>query len=345
MPSLACRAPEVRARLQQYGYDPALADQYFDVIERGAEPPRVKAPESFIRALSRIGVAVNNRRPSISDTLAADSLLADSVGDKTEAEPDTLEVFGVRLFKRNSREFEPVTFGPVDPGYRLGPGDEVTIVLTGDVEDAYPLMVSREGMLFIPTVGQVSVNGLTLAQLEDRLYSVLGRVYSGVRRSADATTRFQVSLGELRTNQIFVIGDVARPAAYQVSSVGTVLNALYRAGGPTTRGSFRNVEIWRGGQIVQHFDLYDYLLRGDSRSDVRLENNDRVFVPPVGSQARLEGSVRRPGIYEVKSGEGIRELVSFAGGLKSDAIARRIQIDRIKPAAQRLPGDNRELID
>ena len=124
--------------------------------------------------------------------------------------------------RESQRVGDPIVAGPVDPGYRLGPGDEVQLVLTGDVEDAYALTVSREGYIFIPAVGQVSVNGLTLGQLEDQLFSRLSRVYSGVSRSVEATTRFQISLGRLRVNQVFVMGDVARPNAYQVSAAATV---------------------------------------------------------------------------------------------------------------------------
>jgi protein involved in polysaccharide export with SLBB domain len=170
-------------------------------------------------------------------------------------------------------------------------------------------------------------------------------VYSGVSRSRNASTRFQVTLGKLRANQVYVLGDVARPAAYQVSSAGTVLNALYQAGGPSGAGSFRNIEVRRGNQVVQHVDLYDYLLKGDGSSDIRIENQDRIFVPPAGAQVRIEGAVRRPFIYEVKPGEGVRELVAFAGGLNSDAVARRIQIDRILPPGERTPGVVRKLKD
>ncbi|NIU31534.1 MAG: hypothetical protein GWN82_12680, partial [Gemmatimonadetes bacterium] len=129
---------------------------------------------------------------------------------------------------------------------------------------AYNLEVTREGYVVIPDVGQVSVNGLTLDELEDRLYDRLGEVYSGVRRGPDATTRFDISLGRLRRNLVYVIGDVASPGAYQVSSVATVFNALHRAGGPTDEGSFRDIRVRRGGEVAARVDLYDYLVEGDA---------------------------------------------------------------------------------
>jgi polysaccharide biosynthesis/export protein len=339
---------QIRVRLQQAGYDPGLADRYFDAIERGGDPPRGEPSEAFMEAMGRLGLA-SRLRP---DTTAMDSLrLRELEMDSLRPpDPDTLgrremEVFGLRTFRRAGNLFEPMPYGPVDAGYRLGPGDEILLVLTGDVEDAYTLDVSREGIIFIPAVGQVSVNGLTLAQLEDVLYSRLGRVYSGVSRSPNASTRFSVSVGQLRVNQITVTGDVVRPGSYAVSSVGGLFNALYQAGGPTAEGSFRRVEIWRGGRLHHAADLYDFLVRGDGGSDIRLEHNDRIFVPPAGPQARVEGSVRRPAVYEVKPGESMRDLLAFAGGLRSDALVRRIQVDRILPPAEQRPGVYRTLVD
>lgn len=336
---------QVRARLQQMGYDPGLADEYFDVIERGGEPPRGQADSDFLRALQSIGIVVQGTPgmpgDSALEAFLADSLAADSLG----LDSDSLQVFGLSLFRGARSEFEPLALGPVPPDYRLGPGDQVVLILTGDVELAYTLDVTREGMVVIPDVGQISVNGLTMAQLEARLYGALGRVYSGVSRGPEATTHFSVSLGRLRTNQVFVIGETARPGSYPVSSSATVFNALYRAGGPKESGSFRHIEVRRGGEVIRRIDLYDYLLRGDSRDDVRLQHGDIVFVPIVGPQAAMTGEVRRPAIYELREGEGLRDLLNFAGGLAANAVVSRIQVDRVVPAGTRRGGIDRVLVD
>src|SRR5207302_4190661 len=139
------------------------------------------------------------------------------------------------------------------------------------VELAYTLQITREGFVLIPQVGQVHVANLTLDQLRDVLYTRLGRVYSGVRRTANATTRFDVSVANVRVNQVYVVGEVSQPGAYQISSLGTVFTALYAAGGVTERANMRRMEIRRAGKTVATLDLYDYLLRGDTRNDVRLE--------------------------------------------------------------------------
>jgi polysaccharide biosynthesis/export protein len=336
---------EVRARLQQAGYAPGLADSYFDSMDRGSAPAGQPA-EEFLAALRSIGVLARETELD-SDSLSLREFGREPLDSATlaGAESREIEVFGLRTFRRAGTEFQPQLHGPVDPSYRLGPGDELLLVLTGDVETAYVLDVTREGFVFIPDVGQVSVNGITLAQLEDVLYARLGRVYSGVSRSPSATTRFQVSLGGLRTNQVMVTGDVVRPGSYQVSSVAGLFNALYQAGGPTENGSFRHIEIHRGGRVAQIADVHDFLVRGDGGSDIRLEHNDRIFVPPAGIQARVEGSVRRPAIYELRPGEGLPELLLFAGGLRSDALVRRVQIDRIVPPSEQRPGYYRTLVD
>jgi polysaccharide export outer membrane protein len=337
---------QVRARLQQMGYDPDLADPYFDAMERGGGAPQGEASGDLLRTLREIGIAV---RGAGVDTIPTDGRLGDSL--RVEAvrvdslAPGELPIFGRELFQRATSQFQPVVSGPVDPGYRLGPGDQIALILTGDVETAYTLDVTREGYVVIPDVGQVFVNGLTLRELEDRLYTRLGAVYSGVGRGPGATAHFQVSLGKLRTNQVFIIGEVERPGAYQVSSVATAFNALYEARGPNRNGSFRRIEVRRGGEVIRTIDLYDYLLHGDSRDDIRLEQGDVIFVPLVGAQVGIRGAVRRPATYEPGADDGLRDLLRYAGRLEAGAVVRRVQIDRILPPDSRRPGVDRVLVD
>ncbi len=348
---------QARARLQQLGYDPSLADQYFDAMESGGEPPKGAVSKDFLTALRRMGI-VGRVGPmgvggAASDTLAADTLGADTLAvDTLEARDSAsarkrgeLQVFGRSLFDRRTNQFAPVVNGPVDPSYRLGPGDQLSLILTGDVEQAYDLQVTREGYVVIPDVGQLMVNGLTMDQLDDLLYTRLGRVYSGVRRGGGATTHFQASLGRVRSIQVYMVGEVTHPGAYQVSGLSTVFDALYRSGGPSPRGSFRRIEVRRGGNAVRHVDLYSYLLHGDSRDDVRLEQGDIIFVPVADRMVSLMGAVRRPAIYELRPEETLTDAITYAGGLEANAVARRIQIDRVLPPDRRRPGVDRVLMD
>jgi protein involved in polysaccharide export with SLBB domain len=192
--------------------------------------------------------------------------------------------------------------------------------------------------MLIPQVGQVFVSNLTLEQLRTVLYGRLGRVYSGVRRGQNATTRFDISVANVRANQIYVVGEVTQPGAYQISSLGTVLTALYAAGGVTERANLRRVEIHRLGKTVTTLDLYDYVLRGDTRSDIRLETGDVVFLPLHDTRVQVTGAVVRPAVYEMKAGETLADLFRAAGGFRPDAALRRVSIHRILPAAERGPG-------
>ncbi|MGZ8412199.1 MAG: SLBB domain-containing protein [Gemmatirosa sp.] len=254
-------------------------------------------------------------------------------------------IFGLDLFSNGTSLFDANAAGPVDRNYRLGPGDRLMLILTGDVEQAYPLTVTREGFVVIPQVGQLFVANLSLAELDNLLYSRLGRVYSGVRRGG-GTTRFSVSVVQLRSNQVFVTGDVQRPGSYRVSSAGTALTALYAAGGPSEAGSLRRIEVRRAGRVVGALDVYDYLIRGDASQDVRLQSGDVVFVPPRLARVRAVGEVLRPATYELKPGETLADLMRAAGGLTALAAPRRIQVERVVPPAQRdEPGHDRVVVD
>lgn len=254
-------------------------------------------------------------------------------------------IFGLDFFRRSSSQFNANLAGPVDAGYRLGPGDRLVLVLTGDVEASYSLDVTREGFIVIPQVGEVYVNGLTLAQLEDILYSRLGRVYSGVSRGPGATTRFSITPARIRSNFVYVVGDVVRPGAYQVSAAGTLLTALYAAGGPTDNGTLRDLQVRRNGRVVAHLDFYDYLINGDASHDIRLENGDIVFVPVHLGRVRVVGEITRPATYELRPSETLADALRFAGGFKATAARQRVQIERIVPPTERTAGRDRITTD
>ena len=320
-------ADQIRARLQASGYPPTLLDAYLGAQTPGQPSPVPGAQElAAIQSLGLPGAA------TLGGLLPVDTGLVRAVA------PGKSDVFGVDVFQRTTTQFLPLLAGPVPADYKLGPGDQLVLILTGDVELAYTLQVTREGFVLIPQVGQLFVSNLTLDQLRDLLYTRLGRVYSGVRRGAAATTRFDITVANVRANQAYVVGEVAQPGAYQISSLGTVLTALYAAGGVTERANLRAVEVRRLGKSIATFDLYDYLLRGDTRHDVRLETGDVVFVPVHGPRAQITGAVRRPAIYELKAGGGLAGLIEDAGGFRPDAQLKRLSVFRLLPAAERGPG-------
>src|SRR5947207_1347817 len=167
------------------------------------------------------------------------------------------------------------------------------------------------------------------------LYVRLGRVYSGVKRGPGATTRFDITVANVRANQVYVVGEVAQPGAYQISSLGTVVTALYAAGGVTELAKLRGVKVQRSGKTIATLDLYDYLLRGDTRSDIRLQTGDVVFVPIHESRVRVAGAVLRPAVYETQAGETLADMIKAAGGFRPDAALGRVKVDRILPADAR----------
>jgi polysaccharide biosynthesis/export protein len=255
-----------------------------------------------------------------------------------------LKIFGMDLFANHTTQFQPNVGGPVDPSYKLGPGDQLVLILTGDVELARSLQVTREGFIVIPQVGQIDVNNLTLTQLTDVLYDRLSKVYSGVRRGPNATTHFSISVSRLRSNQVFVVGDVVQPGSYEISSAGTLMTALYAAQGPSTSGSMRRIEVRRHGALVDTLDVYDYLLHGDASHDVRLETGDVVFVPVHGPRVKVAGEITRPAIYELKGHESLRDVIQFAGGFTDVAARGRVQITRILPPTERGPAGHDRVV-
>lgn len=359
---------QLRARLRSAGYPENLIDQYL-----GASAPGVAAPApsaEMVRAAAQLGLidlsfsgdTTGGRRDRLVLT-PADSFLIDSLGldPLIDSLPttfdsvgtmrlDTLAVvrlaerlkrprlFGLDVFRRGTSEFGTILAGPVDPQYPLGPGDELVVLLTGEAEQAWQLPVSREGTVLVPQVGTVGVAGLTIDQAKTLLRSRLSRVYAGLGTGASARIRLDLTLARVRAIQVFVTGEVLRPGAYQVGALGNALQALYQAGGPTAKASFRNVQVMRGDSVRARVDLYEYLLSGVVRGNVRLEQGDVVFVAPRDRRITVEGSVLRPALYDIKAGEGLRDVVRMAGGLLPEAYTGRAQILRILPPELRTEG-------
>jgi polysaccharide export outer membrane protein len=368
---------QIRARLRAEGYPESLLDAYIPGGSgTGAEVVNAGTPDDVLNAVSQLGIVdtleAENLRcatidaqdslTAITDTTAAgrarraaavasrarclarlDSISFGRLSPADSARLKALNdsgfvIFGLSTFRQPTTLFDANVSGPVDANYRLGPGDQLVLILTGDVSQAYQLPVTREGFIVVPQAGQIYVNNLTLGQLEDVLYTRLGRVYSGVRRGPGATTRFSINVSRLRSNQVYVVGDVRFPGSYRISSAGTALSALYAARGPTDNGSLRNIQIKRGGKIVEALDVYDYLISGDASRDARLLTGDVVFVPVHMNHVRVVGEVVRPATYELKPSETLGDAIRYAGGFTPTAARTRVQIERIQAPNQRGEG-------
>lgn len=318
---------QIRAALRINGYDPTLLDPFMSADSVSAKSDSLRVSDEQTAAMRTLGITAPRAGPPPADT-----------GLREVPPRPPTGVFGVDVFRRSTTQFLPLLSGPVPPDYRLGPGDMLVLILTGDVELTHQLGITREGFVLIPQVGQVFLSNLTLDQARNVLYDRLGRVYSGVRRGPDATAHFDLSVANVRAVQVHVVGEVEQPGAYQLSALGSVLAALYTAGGVTERANPRAVSVRRGGNTVATFDLYDYLLKGDTRNDIRVENGDVVYVGMRSRRAAVQGNVVRPARYDLAAAETLTDLIAAAGGLDAEAARTRISIDRIVPAGQRPAG-------
>lgn len=236
---------------------------------------------------------------------------------------EALEPFGYDLFRGTPTTFAPATDVPVPAEYVMGPGDTVNVQLFGNVNADYPLIVSREGAINFPEIGPINVGGLTFVEMRETVTGRIAEQMIGVRAS--------ITLGELRSIRVFVLGDVERPGSYTVSGLSTMTNALFVSGGVLDIGSLRNIALRRDGETVATLDLYDLLLRGDTSGDERLLPGDVIFVPPIGDTISIEGSVLRPAIYERNGENTLDELIELAGGLRPSADGTAITVERIVP--------------
>jgi len=231
-----------------------------------------------------------------------------------------LKPFGYELFEGKPSTFAPVTEVPVPTNYTLGPGDGIKVQLWGNENRQLSLTVSRDGTIDMPERGPVVVAGMSFQQVRDEIGKLVAEQYIGVKAA--------VSLGELRSMRVFVLGETRTPGSYSVSSLSTVTNALYVSGGIRHTGSLRNIQLKRNGKVVSTLDLYDLLLKGDTSGDVRLQPGDAIFIPAVGSRVGIDGEVYRPALYEVNGTTTLQELINLAGGMTAQAYPQITRIER-----------------
>lgn len=255
------------------------------------------------------------------DDVTADELIQ-------QAMPIPLQQFGYELFSDTPSTFAPATNIPVPSTYIMGPGDTVIVQLYGQRNLTHELVITREGMLMFPEIGPVSVAGLNFQELRDQIQSIVANQLIGQNAS--------VTLGALRSINVFVLGEAAQPGSYTVSSLSTMTNALFASGGVTRVGSLRNIRLMRSGELITELDLYDLLLRGDTSGDARLLPGDVIFIPPVGKTVGIAGEVRRPAIYELRDETSPAQILGLSGGLNPTAFPQASRIERINENGERI---------
>ena len=251
-------------------------------------------------------------------------------------EAANLDAFGYRVFSYLPSTFLPVQNIPTPTNYVIGPGDEIIITLYGETQFVQDLEVSKNGDINLPDVGVVNVNGLTLGALKAKLFDRLSKVYSSLDGYDEGPKTFlNVSTGKLRSINVYVLGEVNVPGGYTLPAMSTAFTSLYFSGGPQLNGTLRDIQILRSGKKIADIDFYDYLLKGDASKDIRLEEGDIIFIPPVGKRVALIGDVFRPAVYELKENEQLRDLIAEAGGLNSTAYFQNVHLERVIPFAER----------
>lgn len=240
---------------------------------------------------------------------------------------EVLPIFGEHLFRNAPSTFAPVNEAPIPPDYVVGPGDVLRIRIWGQVNSSADVRVDRAGEIYLPQVGEVHVAGLPYQDLRDHIRAAISRVYRNFNLTVD--------IGQIRAVQIYVVGQAHRPGTYTVSSLSTLVDAIFASGGPSVEGSLRHIFLKRNGKVVVDFDLYDLLVNGDKSKDAQLQSGDVIYIPPAGPQVALTGSVRRPAIYELRANDTIAQLLKYAGGTSTIASDSRISIERIEDRQDR----------
>ena len=258
----------------------------------------------------------------------------ENTSDMLEDHPTTQDlargdqVFGRNIFNTRNLTFEPSVNLATPSNYRLGPGDEVIIDIWGASQNTIRQQISPEGTINIQKIGPVNLSGMTVSAANDYLKNALNKIYNGLNNTTDPTSDIRLTLGNIRTIQINVMGEVVQPGTYALSSFSTVFHALYRAGGVSDIGSLRNVQLVRNGKNIATIDVYEFIMKGNTLDDIRLQEGDVVIVPAYDVLVKISGKVKRPMRFEMKKDENLATLIKYAGGFEADAYTRSLRVVR-----------------
>ena len=256
-------------------------------------------------------------------------LIVAEMNNPTEQNTDIAAklVYGRNIFNSRNLTFTPSQNLPTPINYQLAAGDEVIIDIWGNNQATYRETITPEGYINIPNLGPTYLNGLTVKEAEKYLKKVLNKIHSGIE-GENPTSEMKLSLGQIRTIQVNIMGEVAIPGTYNISSFSNIFHALYRAGGIGKLGSLRNIQLMRNGKKIAEVDVYDFILKGKTMDAVRLQEGDVIIVPTYDMLVDIQGNVKRPMFYEMKNGETVKTLIEYAGNFTSDAYTKNLRITR-----------------
>jgi protein involved in polysaccharide export with SLBB domain len=280
--------------------DPTLSKPFADLNRS-----RVNNSQSKIDSLKRINAALSTK--ALANTIV----------------PAKLKVFGEELFGLSTQTFEPNLRMATPKNYVVGPDDELLIDITGDNEVSYKSKVSPDGNIRVQYIGLIAVSGLTIEQATSKIRSALSSTYPALR---SGRTSVSVTLGNIRSITVTVVGEAVKPGSYTVSSLSSLFNILSTAGGPNINGTYRNIQIIRGNKVMNTVDIYDFLLNGIQKGNIRLQDQDVINIPVYTTRIELSGEVKRPAYFEIKGNETLSDALRFAGGFSSDAYSAQIKV-------------------
>ena len=264
------------------------------------------------------------------DIAIASSQMEESIIEEMKENPEQAKyinnrIFGSDLFSNSKMTFAPNQNMPTPKNYIVGPGDVLVVDVYGYAENTMQLTVSSEGNVRIPNVGPVMVNGLTIEAVQTKIKKQLSSIYSSI---STGNTQVSVTIGNVKSINVYITGNVIRPGTYTLSSLSTVYNALYACSGPSSSGSLRNIKVMRGGKEIASVDLYTFLTSGNLSNNISLQDQDVIYVPAYDIRVSIDGAMKRPGVFEMRQGESLKDLISFAGGFTENAYKNRITVQR-----------------
>ena len=302
--------------------------QQTQYIEQAPEGNDLPTPEPVLQTAVVLDKSATNTLSSIEEEATRSQQNIDlSQDSKTQGISDKLEQFGYDLFNSSPTTFSLASNVPIPNNYAAGPGDTLLIQLYGKKNVEYRLVIQRDGQLLIPEVGPINTLGLNLKELRELIKTEFQQRFIG----ANAV----ITVADVRSIQVLITGEANTPGRYTVNGLSTLLNAVLSSGGIKRSGTLRDIQLKRNGKTIEHFDLYDLLLKGDTRHDVRLVQGDVLFVPPIGKTIGIGGEVQRPGIYELKQETSAKEIINLAGGLQPTASVEHSHIERISAQGYR----------
>ena len=313
-------------RAQSQGYSVSDLEQM--ALARGMQPSQVSALVRRLRQVRMQGGQNGQQQGQNGQQLRTVNQDLPQIPQDTTIQRKKSRIFGANLFRSDKITFTPSLNIPTPEDYQLGPGDELVIDIWGAAEQTYQLTVSPEGTISIANLGPIYVNGLSMERARDRIRSALTQIYSGLKEEPDAPTdtHARISLGNIRSISVTVLGEARNPGTYTLPSLATVFNALYSAGGPDSTGTFREIDVIRGDSIAATLDIYDFLVYGDQSANIRLRDQDIIKIDPYLNRVTLSGQTKRKGLFELRNGETIQDLITFAGGFSDRAYTKRIKV-------------------